>query len=114
MKTFRKIYSFLVAASVMVGSLGFTACSDDEDVVTDNKDGVALTYFGTMPATRGETIEIHGKNLNKVKAVVFPIEEKVTDFTLKGKDVIVVTVPEEALDGHLRLLTTADEMVTSK
>ncbi|MDE6171064.1 MAG: hypothetical protein K2F68_07900, partial [Duncaniella sp.] len=67
MKTFRKIYSFLVAASVMVGSLGFTACSDDEDVVTDNKDGVALTYFGTMPAHRGETIEIHGKNLNKVK-----------------------------------------------
>ncbi|MDE5725070.1 MAG: hypothetical protein K2I12_03555 [Duncaniella sp.] len=114
MKTFRKIYSFLVAASVMVGSLGFTACSDDEEVVTDNKDGVALTYFGTMPATRGETIEIHGKNLNKVKAVVFPIEEKVTDFTLKGKDVIVVTVPEEALAGHLRLLTTSDEMVTSK
>ncbi|MDE6765539.1 MAG: hypothetical protein K2J52_04405, partial [Duncaniella sp.] len=67
-----------------------------------------------MPATRGETIEIHGKNLNKVKAVVFPIEEKVTDFTLKGKDVIVVTVPEEALAGHLRLLTTSDEMVTSK
>ncbi len=114
MKTFRKIYSFLVAASVTVGSLGFTACSDDDDVISDNKDGVELTYFGTMPATRGETIEIHGKNLNKVKEVIFPIEEVVTDFTRKGNDVILVTVPEEALAGHLRLLTASGDTLTSK
>ncbi len=97
-----------------VGSLAFTSCSDDDDVISGNKDGVELTYFGNMPATRGETIEIHGKNLNKVKEVIFPIEEIVADFSRKGNDVIIVTIPEEALAGHLRLLTASGDTITSK
>lgn len=115
MKTLNKFSSLLVAASVMVGSLGFTACSDDDDdFAAGNRDGVVLTYFGTMPATRGQEIQIHGRNLNNVKAVVFPITEEVSDFTLVNNENISVTVPEEALAGYLRLVTVSNDTVVSK
>lgn len=114
MKTLHKFHTLLIAASVMVGSLGFTACSDDDDNFSGNRDGVVLTYFGTMPATRGGEITIHGENLNKVKAVVFPIKEEVTDFELVDSKNIKVTIPQEALAGHLRLVTASGDTVTSK
>lgn len=114
MKTLNKFSTFLVAAAVAAGSLGFTACSDDDDNLAGNKDGVVLQYFGVMPATRGQAIEIHGQNLHKVKTVVFPIDVDVTDFTLEGGNLIRVVVPEEALAGHLRLVTMSNDTIVSK
>ncbi len=114
MKTLHKFSSLLVAASVAVSSLGFTACKDDDDNLSGNRDGVVLSYFGTMPATRGQEIQIHGRNLNNVKSVIFPIKEEVFDFTLVNNENINVIVPEEALAGHLRLVTVSGDTITSK
>lgn len=114
MKTLHKFSSLLVAASVAVGSLGFTACSDDDDNFSGNRDGVVLTYIAEMPATRGEAIRIHGRNLNNVKSVVFPIKEEVFDFTRLSNEDLSVIVPEEALAGHLRLVTVSGDTITSK
>lgn len=114
MKTLHKISSLLVAATLAVSSLGFTACSDDDDNLTGNRDGVVLTYFRTMPATRGQKIQIHGRNFDKVKSVIFPIKEEVFDFTLVNNENIDVVVPEEALAGHLRLVTVSGDTITSK
>jgi len=116
MKASVKFSSLFLAASLAVGSLGFTSCSDDKGLIEFNpygKSDVVLTYFGVMPATRGDSIIINGENLNKVKAVIFPIDINVEDFRLIDDQNIKVEVPQEALAGKLRLLTASGEVITS-
>lgn len=114
MKTLHKISTLLVAVFMAVSSLSLQSCSDDDNELVANRDGVELTYFGEMPATRGQKIKIHGKNLNKVTAIIFPINEEVTDFELIDSKNIEVIVPEEALAGHLRLKTVSGDILESK
>lgn len=110
MKTFNKIKSWLLVALVATGAgLSFTACDDDDSVYSYANQ---LHSFGPSPASRGETIRFIGSGLNEVSKIIFPVDVEVTDFVSKTSEEIVVTVPQEAVPGRIRLIIGSKEIVT--
>lgn len=102
----KKTAAILLTSAVMLG--GATACQDESEYTYPND----LHTFGPCPVLRGETIEILGTNLNGLSKVIFPVNVEVTDFVSKSDSKVVVTVPQEALPGHLRLIINGKEIET--
>lgn len=85
----------------------FSSC-EDEDLTS-----VALHSFGPCPVLRGNTIKIIGVDLMKVTKVVFPSNVEVSKFESQTSTQIIVTVPQEAVPGQIKLVYSGGE-VTSK
>lgn len=106
-----------------LSGLSLTACSDDElNTNQYGKGGVNILAFGPMPVTRGESIRLTGTQLDKVKEVLFPegnqklVESKTyinADFSLKSKEEMTVTIPDQCVPGKLRLVTNAGDTIVS-
>jgi hypothetical protein len=119
MKNFTKVLSGLsMSALMVVSSFSFTACSDD-DLNTNpyNKSGVSLVAMGPMPVARLDQIRITGTKLDKVDKIIFPAESgvnqvEVKDFTLENSEEIKVTVPDEAIPGHVKLVAGTDTITS--
>lgn len=105
-----KRYLYILAALV---SLLTASCSNDEPDTNQFGDSLAINAFGPCPVSRGDDIRIVGSCLDKVKAVRFPGDVDVTDFTLVNPREISCKVPEEATAGNLRLVSTDGSIVTS-
>ncbi len=113
MKKLNKISNILLTAIVAVSAMfAFSACNDDDDV-----NGVQLLSFGPCPVLRGDAITIIGTDLGKINKVVFPGEGtskvEVTTFDSQTDNQIVVTVPQEAMPGKLKIVYGSDT-ITSK
>ncbi len=111
MKT-RYILRSMVAGVVALGAmLGFNSCSDDDDIPFHTS---KLHSFGPSPAERGTDITILGEGLDGVKEVVFPVDVHVSSFTSRSSDKILVTVPQEAVPGQIKLVMSNGEIITSR
>ena len=94
-------YSALLACLAMVG---LVSCTQEELSTDQYDDGiVAFGAFGPNPVVRGDTLTIFGSNLEKVREVLLPGAEPVTEFAevtsgAKGRLKVVVPVegPEDA------------------
>lgn len=94
-------FSALLACLAMVG---LVSCTEEELSTDQYNDGiVAFGAFGPNPVVRGDTLTILGSNLEKVREVLLPGAEPVTEFAevvagVKGhlKVVVPVAGPEEA------------------
>lgn len=102
----KKAAALLLASAALLG--GATACQDENEYSYPNE----LHTFGPCPVLRGQTIEIIGSGMNGLSKVIFPENVEVTEFVSKTDSKVVVTVPQEALPGHLRLIINGKEIVT--
>lgn len=101
-----KVLFLLVAAAIV-----FVACEDDD------KDGVGaqveLRSFGPT-VLRGGELKFIGTNLNRVSTIVLPenVEVSASAFTTHTSTLIVIVVPDEAVEGLVTLRTPDAEIVS--
>lgn len=118
----KKIFNYIMLFAAGLSGLSLTACSDEIETNQYGKGGVNILAFGPMPITRGETMRLTGTQLDKVKEVLFPegnqklVESKTyinADFSLKSKEEMTVTIPDQCVPGKLRLVTNAGDTIVS-
>jgi hypothetical protein len=104
---FTKYFSYtLLIILLCVTSAGMLFTSCDKDDEGDNGTTV-LKSFGPMPVARGAELRFIGKNLDKVTAIVLPggIEIPVAQFTSASATLLTITVPQNAIEGKITLVT---------
>ena len=106
---FNKIPALLLVSLLTVGFL-YSACKKDDDSGKSNK--IELLSFGPSPALRGGELRFIGNNLDKVTAIVLPDNVQVTNFTTKTSELIVLTIPQETVDGYVVLKTPEGDITT--
>jgi len=101
----KKIFTIRIPliAALLLLMFAITSCDDKEE----GSDKVELLSFGPSNVLHGEEISIRGNNLNKVTAVVLPIDVEVTpdQFKKHTKTEIVFDVPMETGYGKVILRT---------
>ncbi len=106
---FNKIPTLLLVSLLAAGFL-FTGCKKDDDSGKSNK--IELFSFGPSPALRGGELRFIGNKLDKVTAIVLPDNVQVTNFITKTPELLVITVPQETVDGHVVLKTPEGDITT--
>jgi hypothetical protein len=66
-----------------------------------------------MPIARGAELKFIGKNLDRVTAIILPNSIAISTFNTKTKELLTITVPQEAVPG-LIVLNTPDGDITTK
>lgn len=96
---------FLLALVVLFG-----ACEDDDDNVGAK---VELKSFGPS-VMRGGELKFIGTNLNEVTAIILPenVEIPASSFTMHTPGLIVVAVPDEAVQGLVTLKTPHEDIIS--
>ncbi len=116
MKNRKTTYAKATWLVLLVGVLGlgsvFTSCEKDEDV---NGSEVMLFSYGPMPIQRGAELRFIGQNLDKVNSIELPdnITLSGTDFTEQTPSSIKLIVPQNAMEGLVKL-NTADKVIETK
>lgn len=111
----KKTYIFkaiMMMCLMLVGAMSFTACSEDDDLVTDQYAGgpVKLLAYGPNPVARMGELRILGVGLDQVQSVTIPGAGDITDITRVSKEEIRVTVPNEAVIGKIVLNTAVGQI----
>ncbi|MDR0833947.1 MAG: IPT/TIG domain-containing protein [Candidatus Symbiothrix sp.] len=107
---YNKIFKSMVWVMLAVFTVCFTACSDDDG--SGSGDLAVLEAFGPSPALRGGKLTFIGKNLDKVIKVVIPDNIEITDITVVNSGEISVIIPQNAVVGHVKLITPRGELVS--
>jgi hypothetical protein len=101
----------------LVGWVGifFISCHNEDPLNTDQmaSDKITLKAFGPSPALRGGDIRFIGTNLDKVTGVIIPNVGEITEFTKKEKVEIRVTIPQNATEGYVTLVTPEGNITTT-
>ncbi len=87
------------------------ACNKDDDEGGIGT-AVQLLSFGPSPALRGGELRFIGHNLDKVTSIVLSDNVTVSTFTTKTPELIVITVPQETVDGLVVLKTPNGDLTT--
>lgn len=104
-------YIFLLVLAIG-STLLFSACDkDDDDGIDPN--AIELLSFGPSPALRGGELTFIGRNLDKVSAVILPVNVNVSTFNSQTATQLTLTIPEATVDGLVTLITPDGE-ITSK
>ena len=106
---FHKIPVLMLVGLLAVGFL-FTTCKKDDDDGKSKK--IELYSFGPSPALRGGELRFIGNKLSKVTAIVLPDNVQVTNFITKTDELIVITIPQETVAGHVILKTPEGDITT--
>jgi hypothetical protein len=90
-------------------SFGFFSSCEEDGV-----EQVELLSFGPTGALHGEDIHFIGTGLDKITAIVFPVDVEVlqAEFKSQSSGEIVVTVPLETLEGKIILKTSSGDIET--
>lgn len=107
MKNINRTLNILFIGLLAVGVL-FNACKKDDDT----SDKIELFSFGPSPVLRGGDLRFIGANLDKVTAIVLSNNVQVTNFKSKTPEQIVITVPQETVDGTVVLKTPQGDIQT--
>ncbi len=99
---------YLLLVGLLVSGFVFDACKKDDDT----SDAVQLLSFGPSPVLRGGELKFIGQNLDKVTAIVLHNNVEVTSFTTKTPTLLVITVPQETVNGHVILKTPQGDIET--
>ncbi|WP_075590943.1 glycan-binding surface protein [Labilibacter marinus] len=109
-KHFKTYLLLCLIGMVGLGSL-LTSCEKDEKNGTNE---VTLYSYGPMPIARGAELQFIGENLDKVTSIIIPpsIEIISSEFTAQDKKGIMLTVPQEAVEGYVELLAGETSITT--
>lgn len=102
-RTIIALFLGLLAVAVL-----FNACKKDDEP----SDRIELFSFGPSPVLRGGDLRFIGANLDKVTAIVLSNNVQVTSFKSKTPEQIVITVPQETVDGTVVLKTPQGDIQT--
>ena len=100
---------------VFVGFVGLstllTSCDKDDDAKINE---VTLFSYGPMPIARGAELRFIGEKLDEVKSIIIPpgLEIASSEFTEHSPISIKLTVPQEAVEGYLDLLSANITLTT--
>lgn len=109
MKRMKNINRTLGALLLGLLTLGFLVVScEKEDVSTE----IVLKSFGPSPVLRGGDLKFIGENLDKVTAIILTDNVQVNTFKTKTPELLVITVPEETVDGYVTLKTPDGDITT--
>lgn len=101
---------------VLMGIVAMASCTPEagNDFIWDNTDADAtvLEAFSSVVQREGD-MTIVGKNLQNVKAVIFPVDVRVEEITRESNEKILVKVPYAAETGKLILELNNGELITS-
>ena len=86
-----KTNSYLNLFIGVIMSMGFTACSDDSQEA--GSEDLSIVVFSPTQAVPGEKITIVGTGLDKVEAVTFLDNNRVTDIQVTNETQIQVNLP---------------------
>jgi hypothetical protein len=92
----------------------FTACSEDDDNDGYKSGDVRFEAYGPSPALRGSQLTFVGRNLDKVTKIVLPDNIEITNIEVVSSEKIKVTIPQNALEGYVKLITASGLELTSK
>ncbi|MFM9949719.1 MAG: glycan-binding surface protein [Saprospiraceae bacterium] len=97
--------------SLMAVAILSDSCKKDDD---DSGIGTAvqLLSFGPSPALRGGNLSFIGHNLDQVSSIVLSNNVSVSTFVTKTAELLVITVPEETVDGLVVLKTPSGDITT--
>lgn len=115
MKKISKIFVMLVVALV---GLSLTACSDGDDLSTDQYgNDISLQSFGPCPVLRGGTLYLYGTNLDQIESVNLPGADPITAYEILQSGYnskISIQVPAEKCEpGQIVLKTMKGGEITS-
>ena len=103
---------------VVLAGLSLTACSDGDDLSTDQYGNeISLQSFGPCPVLRGGTLYLYGSNLDQIESVNLPGADPITAYeTLQSgkQSKISIQVPAEKCEpGQIVLKTKKGGEITS-
>ncbi|MDR2806398.1 MAG: hypothetical protein LBB85_12335 [Dysgonamonadaceae bacterium] len=93
----------------------FTACQND-DLNTDimGSTQTTLKAFGPNPALRGQKLSFAGTHLDKITKVILPNGIEITDIEAINDKLIKVVVPQETVEGIVKLIGPNNLELSSK
>jgi len=100
----KKYLTIFLLCLVITGSY-ISSCKKE---TTD--DTVALKSYGPCPVLRGADLKFIGVNMDKVTSIVLPNNVSVTTFKSQTPEMIVLTVPTEAVNGKVTLKTPQGDL----
>lgn len=103
MKKYSKYTALLMMCLMLVTSLSFTACNDDDFDTNQNRGGISLEVFGPCPVARGGELRFIGSGMNQINFVTIPGCDDITDIKVVSDREIRVTVPQTAIPGKVVL-----------
>lgn len=114
MKTYRKLSAALMACMMVMSSVSFTACNDDDDEFNTNQytGGVKLNVFGPCPVARGGELRFLGSGMNQINSITLPGAGDITDITVVSDEEIRITVPQNATVGKVVLHSSKGDITT--
>jgi len=100
----------------------FTACKKDElDTNLLKSKETTLVAYGPNPALRGQKLSFAGTHLDKITKVILPEGIEITDIEKVSDKLIKVVIPQETVDGVVKLIgpnnleiTVKDELTISE
>jgi len=107
--------TFIIKPWLLLGLMAVAILSDScKDKDDDDGIGTAvqLLSFGPSPALRGGNLSFIGHNLDQVTSIVLSDNVSVSTFVTKTPELIVITVPEETVDGLVVLKTPSGDITT--
>ncbi len=112
MKKYSKYTSLLMMCLMLVTSLSFTACNDDDFDTNQNRGGISLEVFGPCPVARGGELRFIGSGMDQINSVSIPGCDDITDIKVVSGREIRVTVPQTAEPGKV-VLNHANGKITT-
>lgn len=97
---------------MLVTSLSFTACNDDDFDTNQNRGGISLEVFGPCPVARGGELRFIGSGMDQINSVSIPGCDDITDIKVVSGREIRVTVPQTAEPGKV-VLNHANGKITT-
>ncbi|MDR1527153.1 MAG: hypothetical protein LBS46_05730 [Dysgonamonadaceae bacterium] len=93
----------------------FTACQND-DLNTDilGSAQTTLQAFGPNPALRGQKLSFAGTHLDKITKVILSDGIEITDIEVVNEKLIKIVVPQETMEGIVRLIGPNNLELSSK
>ena len=112
MKKYSKYTALLMMCLMLVTSLSFTACNDDDFDTNQNRGGISLEVFGPCPVARGGELRFIGSGMDQINSVSIPGCDDITDIRVVSSSEIRVTVPQTAMPGKV-VLNHANGKITT-
>jgi hypothetical protein len=100
----------------------FTTCENTDELNTDllSSKKITLKAFGPNPALRGQKLSFAGTHLDRITKVILPNGIEITDIEVVNDKLIKVLIPQETVEGIVKLvgpdveLSTASELTISE
>lgn len=114
MKAIKFISAIFMAMMMLVSSIAFTGCDEDNQLDTNQfSEKVSLLAFGPCPVARGGELRIIGTGLDQVSSISIPGTSDITSIELVSKEEIRITVPQDAQPGNIVLHTSVGDLTST-